>query len=47
MVASCIRWLTIDRIHIWTGLVPPIWDDAILAQRMAAFDYLVENHYRY
>jgi hypothetical protein len=47
MVISCVRWLVIDRIHAWTGLTAPAWDDAKLADRVAAFDYLVESHYRY
>src|ERR1044072_6418789 len=47
MIVSCFRWLLIDHIHQWTGLMPPVWDDSRLNQRLVAFDYLVENHYRY
>src|ERR1051326_5201223 len=47
MIASCIRWLVIDHIHEWTGVVPPTWDDSRLEERLVAFNYLVESHYRY
>ena len=47
MVVSCFRWLLIDQILHWTGVTPPTWDDALLEERVTAFNYLVENHYRY
>jgi hypothetical protein len=47
MVVSCFRWLIVDQIHRMTGIVPPLWDDSRLDQRLSAFDYLVESHYRY
>lgn len=47
MLASCFRWLLIDHIHERTGVVPPIWDDTQLEERIVAFNYLVESHYRY
>ena len=47
MIASPIRWLLIDHIHHWTGVTPPVWDDSRLEQRLTAFNYLVESHYRY
>jgi hypothetical protein len=47
MVTSCFRWLIIDRLLGWTGVVQPIWDDSRLEQHLAAFHYLVESHYRY
>src|SRR6266496_198027 len=47
MIVSCFRWLIIDHIHHWTGVRPPVWDDSRLEERIAAFDYLVDNHYRY
>ena len=47
MIASCFRWLLIDHIHQWTGVVRPEWDDRRLEERLAAFNYLVESHYRY
>jgi len=47
MVVGALRWFVIDHIHNWTGLKPPIWDDSRLEARLSAFNYLVENHYRY
>jgi len=47
MILSCFRWALIDFIHQKTGVRPPDWDDSRLDQRLDAFAYLVENHYRY
>jgi hypothetical protein len=47
MLVSCVRWLFVDHVHWWTGLIPPVWDDRNLEQRLVAFNYLVESHYRY
>lgn len=47
MIASCFRWLLIDHLLNWTGLHPPHWDDDRLQERVVAFNYLVDNHYRY
>ncbi len=47
MVASCFRWLLIDRIHALTGVGPPVFNARALEARPSAFTYLVENHYRY
>jgi len=47
MVASCFRWLLIDRIHALTGVAVPIFNVRALEARPSAFTYLVENHYRY
>src|SRR5262245_46345723 len=47
MIASCFRWLLIDHVHHWTGVKPPVWDDSRLEERIGAFNYLVDNHYRY
>ncbi len=47
MIANALRRLLIDHIHAWTGIVPPVWDDSRLEERLGAFNYLVENHYRY
>jgi hypothetical protein len=47
MIVSCFRWLIIDHIHHWTGVTPPVWDDSRLSERVGAFNYLVDNHYRY
>jgi hypothetical protein len=47
LITSVFRWILIDHIHHLTGLRPPNWDDSRLDDRLAAFNYLVENHYRY
>jgi hypothetical protein len=47
MILSCFRWLTVDQIHHWTGLTQPTWDNRQLPDALVAFDYLVQNHYRY
>ena len=47
MIVSCFRWLIIDHVHHWTGVRPPVWDDSRLSERVGAFNYLVDNHYRY
>ena len=28
MTASAVRWATIDRLHHWTGIEKPVWDDS-------------------
>jgi hypothetical protein len=47
MTVSTIRWLVVDGIHHLTGLRRPRWNFAALRQNVAAFDVMVENHYRY
>src|SRR4051812_11307480 len=47
MVVSCIRWFLIDHALAWTGVVPPAWDAARMAQRLDVFNHLVDYHYRY
>lgn len=47
MILSCFRWLIIDQLHRWTGVPSPKWDDGRLSERLEAFNYLVESHYRY
>src|SRR5207249_4170676 len=47
MIVSCFRWLLIDHIHHWMGVRSPAWDDTRLEERVVAFNYLVDNHYRY
>jgi hypothetical protein len=47
MTASAVRWATIDRLHHWTGIEKPAWDDSRLPERLEAFEALVEAHYRY
>lgn len=47
MTASVIRWAVLDTLHHRTGIAPPRLDESKLADRLEAFDYLVECHYRY
>jgi hypothetical protein len=47
MIIGAIRWVLIDHIHQWTGVLPPVWDDSRLGDSLVAFNYLVESHYRY
>ena len=47
MTASAVRWATVDRLHHWTGVVKPAWDDSKLNERLEAFKAIVEAHYRY
>lgn len=47
MTCSAIRFHIIDRIHAWTGITHPAWDFSKLADRVAAYDTLIEIHYNY
>lgn len=47
MIVSCFRWLIVDHVLLWTGIKPPKWNFQGLDERLHAFNYLVENHYRY
>lgn len=47
MTASVVRWAVLDTLHHATGVVRPRLDESRLADRLEAFDYLVECHYRY
>jgi hypothetical protein len=47
MTVSAARWLIVDSIHARTGLRRPVWNDAILAERLHAFEALVDAHYRH
>jgi hypothetical protein len=47
MVASLVRWACLDTLHHMTGLDRPVLDESRLVERLPAFDYLVEQHYRY
>jgi hypothetical protein len=47
LTVSAVRWLLIDTIHHRTGVRPPPWDFARLAEEPAAFALLVRIHYRY
>jgi len=47
MMLSSIRWCLIDTLHHYTGKPRPKWNDAVLQEKLAAFDLLVQEHYRY
>ena len=47
MTVSAARWALIDTLHRLTGLKRPAWDDAMLSANLAAFDAVVEWHYRH
>jgi len=47
MIINCLRWILVDQLHHATGITPPAWDDSRLEERLSAFNYLVEQHYRY
>jgi hypothetical protein len=47
IAVGVIRWLLIDALHHRTGLPPPAWDFALLAERAEAFALVVDHYYRY
>lgn len=47
LLASTVRWLLIDSIHHRTGISKPKWNLSVLYERTAAFEVLIEIHYRY
>jgi hypothetical protein len=47
MLVSIIRWALLDTLHHRTGLSQPAWDFTRFPATMAAFDSLVQDHYRY
>lgn len=47
LTASAVRWAVLDSIHAATGIQRPAWNDRSLSDKLTAFDYLVEQHYRY
>lgn len=47
MTLAALRWAILDSIHHATGIKRPNWNDAALENRLAAFQYVVENHYMY
>lgn len=44
---STVRWLLIDSIHHISGVDRPEWNFRRLQESVAAFDQLIEIHYRY
>jgi hypothetical protein len=47
LVASTVRWMTIDRLHALTGLRRPTFNYGSLCERISGFDLLVRHHYEY
>ncbi|HYV38094.1 MAG TPA: hypothetical protein VE988_20580 [Gemmataceae bacterium] len=47
LIVSTVRWLVIDTLHHRTGLKQPRWDFALLEKNVAAFEFLIDIHYRY
>jgi hypothetical protein len=47
MVVSCFRWLLIDQVHALTGVPSPALNYRALEKQMTAFNYWVEQNYRY
>ena len=47
LVVSAVRWAVIDRLLAGFGLRQPAWDFGLFAERLAAYEVLVSNHYRY
>jgi hypothetical protein len=47
MIVGCVRWLVVDHLLLWTGLRSPPWDLSQLECKLEAFNFVVENNYRY
>jgi hypothetical protein len=47
LTASAVRWLVVDTVHHRTGVRPAAWDFALLGENVAAFEFLIQIHYRY
>lgn len=47
VTVSTLRWLILDALHRATGLHWTEWDFSSLQQNVAAFEVLIEIHYRY
>ena len=47
MTVSALRWAIIDTLHHWTGIAEPRTDFSRLPEKLAAFQSIVEDHYRY
>jgi hypothetical protein len=47
MIVSCVRWLVVDHLLEWTGMQKAARGYENLAEKLNAFDYLIEIHYRY
>src|SRR5262249_36119232 len=47
MLVSAIRWAVLDTLHHRTGIPQPAWNFTRFSTHAAAFDSLVQDHYRY
>ena len=47
MTVNALRWATVDTIHAWSGLPPPVLDFSQLASREQAFALLIDIHYKH
>lgn len=47
LIVSAVRWAVIDRVLSWLGVRQPEWDFELFSERLAAYEVLVSNHYRY
>jgi hypothetical protein len=47
MILSAIRWALVDTLHHATGIRRLEVDDSLLRHRLAAYEWLVGNHFRY
>lgn len=47
MTSSVVRWAVLDQLHHRWGVHPPRWTDAFLHERIAGYEWIVQNHYRY
>lgn len=47
LTVSTVRWLAIDTLHHRTGIRSKNWDFAHLERNVAAFEFLIQIHYRY
>lgn len=47
MTASAVRWAALDWVHHRSGVPRPLWDDSRLPERLVAYEFFIEIHYRY
>jgi hypothetical protein len=47
MIANMARWAILDTVHHRTGVRLPAWNFSRLHERLAAYELLVEFHYRF
>lgn len=47
LVVSAVRWAVVDHLYHCTGIPAPRWNFAKLTGNLAAFESIVQDHYRY